>query len=428
LGTIEIGNSGFRYVRIDLLDQGVDLPIRAVRGILRYRDLPYLGSFRSSNERLNEIWNTGAYTVHLNMQDYLWDGIKRDRLVWLGDVHPEVMSINTVFGDTEVVRKSLDFGRNTTPLPGWMNGISSYSLWWLISHRDFYLAHGDLDYLKEQHTYLLGLVDQLISKIDPDGKEQLDGGRFLDWPTSEDKDVIHSGLQALMVIALEAGKNIAEWLGDEPLTKKCGEAIRSLRRQTPSMHGNKQAAALLALADMVPTNEAAKVLLKGGANDFATFYGYYMLEALAKDGKYQEAMEIISDYWGAMLDLGATTFWENFTYQERINAVGIDELPDPTRFNIHADGGKHCYIGLRASLCHGWASGPTAWLTTYVLGIQVVEPGAKVVRIAPNLGDLTFAEGTYPTPYGEVFVRHVKQVDGTIKSEIKAPDEVKIIR
>lgn len=81
-----------------------------------------------------------------------------------------------------------------------------------------------------------------------------------------------------------------------------------------------------------------------------------MLEALAKDGKYQEAMEIISDYWGAMLDLGATTFWENFTYQERINAVGIDELPDPTRFNIHADGGAHCYIGLRASLCHGWAS------------------------------------------------------------------------
>lgn len=25
-------------------------------------------------------WLTGAYTVHLNMQDYLWDGIKRDRL------------------------------------------------------------------------------------------------------------------------------------------------------------------------------------------------------------------------------------------------------------------------------------------------------------------------------------------------------------
>jgi alpha-L-rhamnosidase len=103
------------------------LPIRSIRAIARFRDIPYLGSFHSSSERLNKIWETGAYTVHLNMQEYLWDGIKRDRLVWLGDVHPEVMTINNVFGDQEVVRKSLDFGRDTTPLPGWMNGMSSYS-------------------------------------------------------------------------------------------------------------------------------------------------------------------------------------------------------------------------------------------------------------------------------------------------------------
>ena len=56
---------------------------------MHLRDLQYLGSFECSDERLNTIWQTGAYTVHLNMQDYLWDGIKRDRLVWIGDMHPE---------------------------------------------------------------------------------------------------------------------------------------------------------------------------------------------------------------------------------------------------------------------------------------------------------------------------------------------------
>src|SRR5690606_3328408 len=60
LGSVEIGNSGFRYVRIDLLDKDVNLPIKSVRAIARYRDIPYLGSFKSSDERLNEIWNTGA--------------------------------------------------------------------------------------------------------------------------------------------------------------------------------------------------------------------------------------------------------------------------------------------------------------------------------------------------------------------------------
>ncbi len=428
LGSVEVGNSGFRFVRIDLLDKDVDLPIRSVRGIFRYRDIPYLGSFHCDDERLNKIWETGAYTVHLNMQEYLWDGIKRDRLVWLGDIHPEIMTINSVFGDQEVVKKSLDFGRDTTPLPGWMNGISSYSLWWIIAHRDLYLYQGDLDYLKAQQPYLTELTHQIISKIDKNGKENLDGGRFLDWPTANDEDVIHSGLQSLTLMAMEAGRDIAGWLNDKGLNQQCEKTAKLLKKHRPTDQGNKQAASLLALAGLLSPAKASQVILDKGADDFATFYGYYMLEALAKEGKYREAIDIISDYWGAMLDLGATTFWENFNYAERANATPIDRLPEPSKFNIHADGGDHCYVGLRASLCHGWASGPTAWLTAHVLGIQVVGAGSKVIRIQPNLGDLSFAEGTFPTPYGIVTVKHVKQPDGKIKSEIDAPKEIKILK
>lgn len=427
LGSVEVGNSGFRYVRIDLLDKDVNLPIRSIRAIARYRDIPYLGTFNSSNERLNEIWEVGAYTVHLNMQEYLWDGIKRDRLVWLGDVHPEVMTINNVFGDQEVVRKSLDFGRDTTPLPGWMNGMSSYSLWWIITHKDFYLYNGDINYLKEQQPYMTALIKHIITKIDKDGKENLDGGRFLDWPTSENPDVIHSGLQALTLMTMQAGKEISGWLDDTELNKMCSDAITLLEKHKAQNYDNKQAAALLSLSGMQSADEASQTILKEGANDFATFYGYYMLEALALDNKYNEAMNIISDYWGAMLDLGATTFWENFNYEERHNAIGIDDMPDTTKFNIHSDGGDHCYIGLRASLCHGWASGPTSWLTKYVLGIHVVEPGSKTIRITPHLGDLEFADGTFPTPYGVISVRHTKLSDGSISSEVDAPEEVKII-
>ena len=428
LGTVEIGSSGFRFVRIDLLDKEVDLPIRSVRAIARYRDIPYLGSFYSSSERLNKIWEVGAYTVHLNMQEYLWDGIKRDRLVWLGDVHPEVMTILNLFGDNEVIKKSLDFGRDNTPLPGWMNGMSSYSLWWIITHRDYYIYRGDLDYLKQQQNYLRSLIEQIISKIEPDGSENLDGGRFLDWPTAENNDIIHSGLQALMLISIEAAKEIAVWISDAELEKTCSDAVKLLKRHHPSNQNNKQAAALLALAGFDSPKQASKVILRDGPTDFATFYGYYMLEALAMAGKYQQAVDIISDYWGAMLDLGATTFWENFNWEDRHNAVAIDQLPDSSKFNIHSDGGAHCYIGLRASLCHGWASGPTAWLTSHVLGIQIVEPGGKVIRVKPNLGTLEFAEGTLPTPFGIVRVKHQKQADGKIKSEIDAPKEITILR
>lgn len=45
---------------------------------------------------------------------------------------------------------------------------------------------------------------------------------------------------------------------------------------------------------------------------------------------------------------------------------------------------------LRHSLSHGWASGPTAWLSEHVLGVQVIESGCKVIKIEPHLGDLFF--------------------------------------
>ena len=139
LGSLEVGDTGFRFVRIDLLDNDEELSLHSVRAAFKFRDIPYLGSFRSDNERLDRIWETGAYTVHLNMQSYLWDGIKRDRLVWVGDMHPEVMTINSVFGANDVVYRSLDVAKDDTPLPGWMNGMCSYSLWWILIQRDLYL-------------------------------------------------------------------------------------------------------------------------------------------------------------------------------------------------------------------------------------------------------------------------------------------------
>ena len=94
--------------------------------------------------------------------------------------------------------------------------------------------------------------------------------------------------------------------------------------------------------------------------------------------------------------------------------------------DIHGDYGDYCYKGFRHSLCHGWASGPTSWLSEYVLGVQVVEPGCRAVRITPHLGDLKWVEGTFPTPQGVITILHEKGEDGKVKSEVKAPDGVKV--
>ena len=78
-----IGETGFRFVRIDLEEENASLSLKSIAAVLVYKDAPYLGSFSCSDPLLNRIWDVGAYTVHLNMQEYIWDGIKRDRLVWV---------------------------------------------------------------------------------------------------------------------------------------------------------------------------------------------------------------------------------------------------------------------------------------------------------------------------------------------------------
>jgi alpha-L-rhamnosidase len=429
LGAAELGNSGFRFVRIDLVEPDTFVALKAVRAVFLYRDLPYLGSFRCNDERLNRIWNTGAYTVHLNMQDYVWDGIKRDRLVWLGDMHPETMTISTVFGDQPVLRASLDLVRDETPLPRWMNGISSYSMWWVLIHRDWYRFNGDLGYLRAQKPYLAGLLRELAKHIGPDNAETLPAMRFMDWPSSENKKAIHAGLQSLMILTFRAGAEMAEVLGDAAMQKECEGATARLARHVPDHGNSKQAAALMALAGLGDASALNReVMAVDGARRMSTFYGYYVLQARAQAGDYQGCLDAIRAYWGAMLDLGATTFWEDFDLDWTNNAARIDELVPSGRKDIHSGYGNYCYKGFRHSLCHGWASGPTAWMSEHVLGIQVIEPGCTKIRVEPHLGDLQWAEGTFPTPHGVIRVRHEKKADGQVRSRVDAPRGVRVSR
>jgi len=428
LGTAEVGNTGFRFVRIDLLDKGRTIPLVGLRAVSLMRNVEYIGSFQCSDPRLNRIWETGAYTVHLNMQDYLWDGIKRDRLVWIGDMHPETMTILSVFGDNEIIPKSLDLIRDETPPPGWMNGISSYSMWWVLIHHEWYQYKADREYLKQQRDYLVPLLARLCQCVDADGKEKLPGMRFLDWPSRADAQATHAGLHALLILTLQAGAELCDTLDETDQAAQCRTVAARLRKYIPDPGQSKQAAALMALAGLKDAQSLNKdVMAVGGAARMSTFYGYYVLRARAQAGDIQGCLDCIRDYWGGMLDLGATSFWEDFDLAWTENAARIDELVPEGKKDIHGDFGNYCYQGFRHSLCHGWASGPTAWMSENVLGVQVLEPGCTKVRIDPKLGDLKWAKGTFPTPLGVIRVSHVKNADGSVTSTIDAPAGIEIV-
>lgn len=431
LGMQQVGATGFRFLRIDLLEPNTQLVIKEVRAVAAIRNLKYLGSFTSSDERLNKIWQAGAYTTQLCMQDYMMDGIKRDRSVWSGDMHPQMMTINSVFGYNDIVPKSLDFLRDRSPVPRYINGIASYSMWWVIMQYDWYRYQGKLDYLRQQKRYLIGTLNQLISQVGNNGVENLDtkGMRFLDWPSYHDKAAVHAGLQAMMVITLQKGAELCQIMGDMENAKRYLNIAEKMRSEIPNAGNSKEAAALLSLAGMTDAKQADKAVIDvGGIKNFSAFFGYYMLQAPARAGNFAGALNNIRQFWGKMIDLGATTFWEEFEPELAENAGRIDEFIPEGKKDYHKDTGMECYIGLRRSLCHGWSSGPTPWLTEHVLGIKVLEPGCKKIKIEPNLGDLKWVEGSFPTPMGILYVKHTVLANGKLASTVKAPHGVQIIK
>ncbi|MDE7372921.1 MAG: alpha-L-rhamnosidase, partial [Clostridia bacterium] len=138
--------SGFRFARVDF-PEGTDTYIKSVSAVYVHRDLKPIGGFKCNDERVNEIFDTAARTLMLNMQRYIWDGIKRDRLVWVGDMHPETLGIICLFGSDPSVIESLEYSRAHTPLPAWINNIQNYSMWWIIILADYYRQTGDTSYI-----------------------------------------------------------------------------------------------------------------------------------------------------------------------------------------------------------------------------------------------------------------------------------------
>ncbi len=256
------------------------------------------------------------------------------------------------------------------------------------------------------------------------------GHEFLDWPSGPHPEAVRAGLRALLGFCLRAGAQLCEVLGEEETRAECESAAARLGLQVPPLLPNsKQASALLALAGLqTPLEANRQVLAREPLRGLSTFYSYYVLQARALAGDIEGALEVIRRYWGAMLDLGATSFWEHFDLEWAENAGRIDELVAPDKRDVHLDCGEYCYAGLRHNLCHGWAAGPTAWLSQHVLGFNPLAPGCSRVKIEPHLADLEWAEGAFPTSQGAIWVRHQKTAVGAIQSTVEAPDGVEIVR
>ncbi|KAH7009252.1 Six-hairpin glycosidase-like protein [Microdochium trichocladiopsis] len=130
--------------------------------------------------------------------------------------------------------------------------------------------------------------------------------------------------------------------------------------------------------------------------------GYHLRAALAT-GNVPAARELLDTLWSPMIDVKNANYtgclWET-----------LNDAGEPA-------------FGHATSLAHGWAAGPTAELSRFVLGARATAPGWATWAVSPlTLGE-RWASGKVPTPGGGAVAVEWKFCDdgGLLSMTVQAP-------
>lgn len=420
-GSAYAPKSTFRYAIVRFVG-GEKLRFKSIDDDLIYYPVKYQGSFESSDPKLNLMWMIGAYTAHLCMQDDIWDAPKRDRGRWMGDLDVSGRTINDAFGDHFLMEDTLDRLMGPAPIRQHVNGIAGYSAFWITGEAEYYRHMGSKQQLMSFHERLVQLMNFMESELDSQNlyANNHKSWPFVDWSPELNGDTPEArrGTQLEFIAAFAQGIYLLNEIGDKENAQLFAKKLDDLKaaaeehlldKQTNSYGDRWQVNAMAVLSGAVDPSQygdtwkaslASVGKIKYNALIITPYYNYYVISAMAKMGHRTEALDWIRQYWGGMVDEGATSFWEGY---------------DPSWYKNDAHGSLQAdnMSGYRVSLAHGWSTGVTPWLMEEVLGIHATGAGFSTVDIRPDLIDLAWAKGGEPTPRGMLNISLKKQDQST---------------
>ena len=402
-------SKAFRYARV-VKDPSIQ--VAEVSMLHEFADLKERGGFTCSDPEINRIYEVAKYTLHLNSREFFIDGIKRDRWVWSGDAYQSYLMNYYLYFDNPTVSRTILALRGKDPVTGHVNTIMDYTFYWFLSIYDYYQYSGDKTFINQFYPRMQSLMDYCLGRRNKDGfMEGLPGDWvFVDWADKLSKKGALSFEQLLFCRSLETMAICAKLVNDNVAAAKYEQEAAQLKTKLMATYWNPSKQAMV--HSLINGSQSENVTRY--TNMFAIFFDYfnqdqkaavkqsvllndkiqkittpymrfYELEALCAMGEQKFVTKEIKDYWGGMLALGATSFWEEY---------------NPTK-----KGAEHYAMYGREfgkSLCHAWGASPIYLLGKYYLGVKPTSPGYATYAIDPALGGLEWMQGKVPTPNGEV--------------------------
>lgn len=401
----------FRFVQ---LQPAAGVSYDSVSMLYEYAAVKDKGGFRCSDEEINRIYDVSKYTLRLATREFFIDGIKRDRWVWSGDAYQSYLMNYYLYFDSATVTRTLLAQRGKDPVTSHINTIMDYTFYWFLGIYDYYRYTGDSGFIKLCYPRMHSLMEYCLGRRNKDGlMEGLSGDWvFIDWADGLSKQGEVSFEQLLFCRSLETMALCAGIVNDNKQQQTYNQLASDIKGKLFNWYWNNSKQALVhSRINGQPTDNVTRY-----ANMFAIFFNYlnaqqqqgvkqqvllnsevpaittpymrfYELEALCALGEQAYVLKEMKDYWGGMLKLGATSFWEEY--------------------NPSKKGAEHYAMYGRPfgkSLCHAWGASPLYLLGKYYLGVTPVAAGYATYSVTPVLGGLQWMEGEVPTPAGNIQV------------------------
>ena len=430
--------SGFRYIQLTIRDAAQPVRVNAAGAVFTSYPHTLRGRFHSSDDLLNRIWSVGAYTTLVSTYDVFMDCPWREKGQWI-DMATPLASYNA-FGDQAIASRYLrttaqsqnDAGRMFFPYPSWFSfELPDQTMWWGTHLWQHYLYFGDPTVVADLYPALVKINTWFQQHVSPRGSLMAswpnDGSHVL-WPwidhghrvganTPGQKLGEMAALDAIYYKFLLDAANLARAVGRADDAAAFDGQARQLKDNINTNYWDassgfywddvqrtikgEQASVLAVLYGIAPPDQWTRIINNVMDADYKVgessphFY-FFVLDALAKAGMYDRALDSIRRRWGDMLAQGATTWWEGWRFD-----VDFFGQPWPP--------GEHHNF----SLAHGYGSAPTYFLSTLALGVRPLGPGFSRFLVAPSPGvGLDWADGAVPSPRGAIPVSWARASQG----------------
>ena len=429
---------GFRYA--NLLVHGVTGQINMKDFAVQEDVYPWQpgAEFRCSDDELNKIFQAGIRTVQLNSRDSFTDCPTREQQAWVGDsvVHQMVHLVtNTDWRLAWHYLTLSDSPRYDGILPMTVVGpseaaggmtIPDWSLHWVHGVYNLYRFTGDrlavLAYMPS--------VARVLRWFVPFQNRQGQIQDMIEWALIDWSAVSVSGISSIYTAIWARGlrefAEISAWLGDNT-SKEWAEGLYAKAKagfemfwdeargsyidhivdgeQRPEM--SQLAGALAVVAGLAPQERWQRIINTITDPQKVTIRTWMFDET--NPGGFPDMNAPRKPTWDAQNQVVLAEPFMSYVVHDAVAAAGLaGRLPELSRrwSMFLADGydtiGEDWHHGTHV---HGWSCTPTKDMIFYVLGVTPAEPGYTAARVAPNLGDLQWAEGKVPTPFGLIAVR-----------------------